>query len=114
MTPDIEQRILTAEDYDAVCVLWEAAGLHIRPVGRDSREAFTAQIASGSQVVIGLENSDRLIGVVVATTGQPPGVDQPAGRASRLPPPEVGPVPDRGCRSCTQESNGPAHYFGPG
>ena len=64
----ITQRVLTAEDYDAVRELWTAAGLHIRPVGRDLREEFAAQIASGCQVVFGLEDGDRLVGVVLATS----------------------------------------------
>ena len=61
-------RVLTAEDYPAVRALWEAAGLHIRPVGRDAPEAFAAQIISGCQIVIGLEAGDRLVGAVLATT----------------------------------------------
>ena len=64
----ITQCTLTAEDYDTVRDLWEAAGLHIRPVGRDSREEFAAQIASGCQVVLGLQDGDRLVGVVLATS----------------------------------------------
>ncbi|GAB4574836.1 MAG: GNAT family N-acetyltransferase [Anaerolineae bacterium] len=64
----VQVRILTAEDYDAVRALWEAAGLHIRPQGRDSREGFAAQIASGCQTVIGLEADGQLVGVALATT----------------------------------------------
>ena len=63
----ITTRRLTAGDYEAVRALWEAAGLHIRPVGRDSGEAFAAQLASGCQVAIGLEDDGRLVGVVLAT-----------------------------------------------
>lgn len=63
--PDI--RRLTIEDYDAVIALWQRAGLtSLRPAGRDSREAFAKQLAGG-QIAIGLEEDDRLIGVVVAT-----------------------------------------------
>ncbi|HML20002.1 MAG TPA: GNAT family N-acetyltransferase [Aggregatilinea sp.] len=58
---------LAAGDYDAVRALWEAAGLPIRPTGRDSREAFAEQIEGGTQTVIGLEQGGRLIGVVLAT-----------------------------------------------
>jgi ribosomal protein S18 acetylase RimI-like enzyme len=58
---------LTANDYDAVRELWQQAGLSIRPVGRDSREQFTAQLASGLQTVIGVRDGQRLIGVVVTT-----------------------------------------------
>jgi ribosomal protein S18 acetylase RimI-like enzyme len=68
MTESITTRILTADDYDAVRALWDAAGLHIRPAGRDSQAGFAAQIASGCAVVIGLEDGDRLVGAVMATT----------------------------------------------
>lgn len=62
-----KQRRLTAEDYDAVMALWEISGLpSLRPRGRDSREAFERQL-EGGQIVIGLEQGERLIGVVVAT-----------------------------------------------
>jgi len=68
MNPSVPvPRRLTIEDYDAVIALWQRSGLtSIRPVGRDSREAFAKQLAGG-QIVIGLEEADRLIGVVVAT-----------------------------------------------
>lgn len=68
MNPSVPvPRRLTIEDYDAVIALWQRSGLtSIRPAGRDSREAFAKQLAGG-QIVIGLEEADRLIGVVVAT-----------------------------------------------
>jgi ribosomal protein S18 acetylase RimI-like enzyme len=48
--------------------LWRAAGLHIRPNGRDSEEAFTRQMASGLQTGIGIENeAGELVGVTLAT-----------------------------------------------
>jgi ribosomal protein S18 acetylase RimI-like enzyme len=64
---------LTADDYDRVRAVWEAAGLHIRPSGRDSAAGFAAQIASGCQFVHGLEDAPdgaapRLAAVVLATT----------------------------------------------
>ena len=36
--------ILSAADYDSVIALWQQAGLHIRPAGRDSAEQFARQI----------------------------------------------------------------------
>ena len=61
-------RRLTVDDYGDVIALWQKSGLpSVRPEGRDSREAFAAQIEKG-QIVIGLETDDRLIGVVVATS----------------------------------------------
>lgn len=59
---------LTKSDYDRVLALWNAAGLHIRPTGRDTREAFERQLDGGMQIAIGIETDDgELIGVVLAT-----------------------------------------------
>jgi L-amino acid N-acyltransferase YncA len=60
-------RRLTVADYEAVIELWQRSGLpSIRPTGRDSREEFAKQNEQG-QIVIGLEDNGKLIGVVVAT-----------------------------------------------
>lgn len=55
-------------DYDRLIALWDAAGLHYKPDGRDSREAFAAQLDGGHQLALGMEN-DRgdLVGSVLAT-----------------------------------------------
>jgi ribosomal protein S18 acetylase RimI-like enzyme len=58
---------LSASDYEAVRHLWELAGLHIKPVGRDSQEQFAQQLAAGQQTVIGAKDKQHLIGVVVTT-----------------------------------------------
>jgi ribosomal protein S18 acetylase RimI-like enzyme len=63
----ITLRRLTVDDYDAILEVWRRAGLEsIRPQGRDSREAFAAQLARG-QVVLGLEDMGRLLACVVIT-----------------------------------------------
>jgi N-acetylglutamate synthase len=60
-------RRLTIDDYDTVIDLWQRSGLpSIRPTGRDSREEFARQLERG-QIIIGLEDDGKLIGVVVAT-----------------------------------------------
>ena len=60
-------RRLTIDDYDSIIRLWKLAGLRsVRPEGRDSRDVFSAQLASG-QPVIGLEEAGQLIGTVVIT-----------------------------------------------
>jgi len=60
-------RHLTTDDYDSIIRLWQQAGLEsVRLRGRDSREAFAAQLAAG-QTVIGLEEAGQLIGTVVVT-----------------------------------------------
>lgn len=57
-----------AGDHARLLSLWEAAGLHIRPRGRDSLEAFRQQQAGGQQTVLGIETEDgRLVGAVIAT-----------------------------------------------
>ncbi len=61
-------RCLTLDDYDALLALWQCAGLHsLRPQGRDSRSALAAQLATGVQMILGLEVDGRLVGAVVAT-----------------------------------------------
>jgi N-acetylglutamate synthase len=60
-------RHLTVDDYDAIIRLWKEAGLEsARLQGRDSRDAFAAQLAAG-QRVIGLEDAGQLIGAVLVT-----------------------------------------------
>lgn len=62
------ERSLTLADRDAILELWRRSGLtSIRPDGRDSQDAFARQFASGMQQILGLEDEDRLIGVIVAT-----------------------------------------------
>ena len=56
-------RNLTIDDYDAIIRLWKLAGLeNLRPKGRDSRDAFAAQLTAG-QRVIGLEEGGQPIGI---------------------------------------------------
>lgn len=68
MSETITSVTLTAADYDDVYAVWESSGLHIRPVGRDSREAFAAQLATGCQFVLGLRAAQQLVAVIVLTT----------------------------------------------
>jgi GNAT superfamily N-acetyltransferase len=58
---------LDASRYGEIVALWRLAGLHIRPDGRDSAEAFTRQMATGVQTPIGLRDGERLVAVVLAT-----------------------------------------------
>jgi ribosomal protein S18 acetylase RimI-like enzyme len=60
--------LLTTSDYSRITALWQAAGLHVRPAGRDSQEAFERQMAGGLQSAIGIKTEGGdLIGVVLAT-----------------------------------------------
>lgn len=58
---------LDATHHAEIIDLWQRAGLHIRPAGRDSIEAFARQMASGVQTPIGLRDGARLVAVVLAT-----------------------------------------------
>lgn len=58
---------LDAAHHAEIVALWQRAGLHIRPEGRDSLAAFTAQMASGVQTPIGLRDGERLVAVALAT-----------------------------------------------
>jgi len=60
-------RHLTSDDYDAVISLWKQAGLRsVRLLGRDSHDAFAAQLAAG-QRVIGLEDAGQPVGAILVT-----------------------------------------------
>ena len=68
MSERVTVRTLALADYDRWMELWQTAGLHsVRPLGRDSREAFARQLASGAHTMIGLEVEGTLAGVVLAT-----------------------------------------------
>ena len=58
---------LSSPDYDRIIELWERSGLAFRPQGRDSLQAFKAQLESGVQYVLGAVIDDRLVGVVLVT-----------------------------------------------
>ncbi len=55
--------------YDQIISLWQEAGLSYRPHGRDSREAFAAQLSSGCQHVLAafLPGGTQMVGVIVIT-----------------------------------------------
>ena len=60
-------RHLTVDDYDAMIRLWKEAGLEsVRLQGRDSHDAFAAQLAAGQRVT-GLEDAGQLIDAVLVT-----------------------------------------------
>ncbi len=58
---------LDTSHYDEIMALWRRAGLHIRPEGRDSVEAFTRQMRTGVQTPIGLRAGALLVAVALAT-----------------------------------------------
>ncbi len=58
---------LDVTHYAEILDLWRRAGLHIRPEGRDSPEAFARQMASGVQTPLGLRAGEQLVAVALAT-----------------------------------------------
>ena len=58
---------LDGNHHSEIIDLWQRAGLHIRPNGRDSLAAFEGQMATGVQTPIGLRDDERLVAVVIAT-----------------------------------------------
>ncbi len=65
--PEPGLRALGVADYPNIVALWERAGLHIRPEGRDSPSAFARQMAGGRQHVIGMWVGADLVAVAVLT-----------------------------------------------
>lgn len=64
---EFDLAVLSAADYESVLALWQEAGLHVRPAGRDSAEQFARQLARGTQTVLGLRAGGALVGVAVLT-----------------------------------------------
>ena len=58
---------LSVEHHAEIVEIWERAGLHIRPEGRDSTQAFARQMATGVQTPIGLRVEEKLVAVALAT-----------------------------------------------
>lgn len=64
MNTDI--RRLSIADYDDILRLWSLAGLPHKPLGRDSRESISREMALPQCRYFGLFDGDELIGVVIA------------------------------------------------
>jgi ribosomal protein S18 acetylase RimI-like enzyme len=58
---------LSAADFGRIVDLWRRAGLPFRVTGRDSQEAFAGQLESGMQTVLGYQDGDDLLGVILVT-----------------------------------------------
>lgn len=63
----IEIRRLSVADYDAICDVWRTSGLKVKLMGRESRESFVSQMATGLQTVIGAVIDGTLVGVALTT-----------------------------------------------
>jgi ribosomal protein S18 acetylase RimI-like enzyme len=60
-------RPIEPADYDAVLALWRAAGLSVRPTGRDARAAFETQLRAFPKTYLAAVDGKRLVGVVLGT-----------------------------------------------
>lgn len=65
---DFQIKKLTLDDYNDLTQLWLRCGLSFRPNGRDSKQAIDKEIKRAETAFIGLFDSDRLIGFVLATS----------------------------------------------
>jgi len=63
----INIRELTTNDYDALCALWEEAGLPYRPNGRDTRENISSQIEGECSIYLAAEENGQLVGAILGT-----------------------------------------------
>lgn len=63
-------RPISPDDYDAVCDLWQAAGLSVRPRGRDAQPEFLKQLAAFPRGYLVAEHDGQIVGVVLATHDQ--------------------------------------------
>ncbi len=64
---DVAIRPFLMSDYDAVMALWQAAGLPLKPSGRDARRRIEAQLVEPNVIFLVAEAEGRLVGTVVAT-----------------------------------------------
>ena len=63
----VKIRELTIDDYDALCVLWEEAGLPFRPNGRDQRERIAREIEGLCSIFLVAEDKGELVGAILGT-----------------------------------------------
>ncbi len=63
----ISVRSMKPEDCEALFALWEEAGLHFKPQGRDRKEKITAEMKGPQACFLVAEDNGSLIGSVLAT-----------------------------------------------
>ena len=67
IAPGLRIRKLNESDYPALLALWRDAGLVHKPAGRDSAEAFAAQLAEQGEFMLAAEMDSQLAGVVIGS-----------------------------------------------
>jgi ribosomal protein S18 acetylase RimI-like enzyme len=60
-------RPIAAGDYPAVRELWRAAGLSVRPHGRDAQPEFLRQLAAFQTSYLLAERDGKIVGVILGT-----------------------------------------------
>lgn len=63
----IEIRSLADESPEALLALWQRAGLHCRPVGRDHPDRLAAEFARNRDLALGAYREGALVGAVMGT-----------------------------------------------
>ena len=66
-TKDIIIRKFRMTDYENVIVLWEEAGIHYRPSGRESRQRMAGELKNGQSVFLVAEADKKIVGVILGT-----------------------------------------------
>jgi ribosomal protein S18 acetylase RimI-like enzyme len=63
----IDVRMLTVEDYEAMVELWKCAGLPFKSKGRESKSMIEKQMSAFPEFFIGAFHEDKLVGVVIGS-----------------------------------------------
>ncbi len=66
-TNNITIREFRIDDYDNIIELWENAGIHYKPNGRESRARMEKEIKSRQAVFLVAAADNRIVGVVLGT-----------------------------------------------
>jgi ribosomal protein S18 acetylase RimI-like enzyme len=68
--PHVTIRPIRADEYAAVCRVWQAVGLSARLTGRDAEAEFRKQLAHFPTSYLAAEHDGRLVGVILGTHDQ--------------------------------------------
>ncbi len=64
----IKIRRLTLLDYEKMAEIWKRSSLPFKSKGRDSKASIKKQIKETPDLILGAEENDELVGVIVAST----------------------------------------------
>ena len=70
LPPGLAIRPANANDYDRILAVWEASGLTVCLDGRESREAFSRQVAQFPALYLVATDAERVVGVVLGSHDQ--------------------------------------------